>query len=61
MSEDDEEGRDEVRCIERGNILINIEERRNQIESCELMLDQSLVVHASNSSKSLFDCVFVVF
>ena len=37
--EDHEEGWEEVCSIERGNVLINIKERRNQIESCGLMLD----------------------
>ena len=61
VSEDHEEGKEEVCSIERGNVLVNTEERRNQIESCGLMLYHSLVVHASNSSKSLFECVLRCF
>ena len=55
MSEDHEERRDEIWMIERGIVLINIEERRNQIESCGLMLDQLLDVHASNLMKRVFE------
>ena len=61
VTDNHEEGREEVWSIERGDVLINKEERRNQRESCGLMLDHSLVVHASYSSKSLFECVLWCF
>ena len=61
VSEDHEEWRKEVWMNERGNVLINKEERRNQMESCGLMLDHLLVVRASNLSKSLVEWVLKCF
>ena len=61
VSEDHEEGREELWSIKKGDMLINIPERRNQIESCGLMLHHSLVVHASNSLKSFFEWVLWCF